>query len=182
MASDWREEQVTIAGLQCNCCTADRAPRCWCCTALGESGWLQFHEALAQHFHVYAPSHPGFGASERPDWMERVHDLAYFYRWFIDALTLAPLPIVGFSMGGWLAAEMVAMYPASISRMVLVGAAGIKPSVGEITDIFLITPEEVLQKQFYDPTQARSTSGCTAVNQRPNSARSRPGTARWRRC
>jgi hypothetical protein len=30
--------------------------------------------------------------------------------------------------------------------MVLVGAAGIKPSVGEITDIFLITPEEVLQK------------------------------------
>ena len=113
-----------------------------------------FTEALAQHFHVYAPSHPGFGASERPDWMERVHDLAYFYRWFIDALQLAPLPIVGFSMGGWLAAEMVAMYPASISRMVLVGAAGIKPSVGEITDIFLITPEEVLQ-QFYDPTQAR---------------------------
>ena len=86
--------------------------------------------------------------------MERVHDLAYFYRWLIDALQLAPLPILGFSMGGWLAAEMVAMYPASISRMVLVGAAGIKPSVGEITDIFLITPEEVLQKQFYDPTQA----------------------------
>jgi pimeloyl-ACP methyl ester carboxylesterase len=57
-------------------------------------------------------------------------------------------------MGGWLAAEMVAMYPASISRMVLVGAAGIKPSVGEITDIFLITPEEVLQQQFHDPTQA----------------------------
>jgi pimeloyl-ACP methyl ester carboxylesterase len=48
---------------------------------------------------------------------------------------------------------MVAMYPAAIRRLVLVGAAGMRPSVGEITEIFLITPEEVLQKQFYDPTQ-----------------------------
>jgi pimeloyl-ACP methyl ester carboxylesterase len=155
VASDWREEQVTIAGLQVQLLHGGQgAPLLVLHGAAGHPGWLQFHEALAQRFHVYAPSHPGFGASERPDWMERVHDLAYFYRWFIDALHLAPLSIIGFSMGGWLAAEMVAMYPASISRMVLVGAAGIKPSVGEITDIFLITPEEVLQKQFYAPAQA----------------------------
>ena len=30
------------------------------------------------------------------------------------------------------------MYPEAIRRMVLVGAAGLKPTVGEIADIFLI--------------------------------------------
>ena len=155
MASAWQEEQITIAGLKVQTLHGGQgAPLLVLHGAGGNPGWLQFHEALAQQFHVYAPSHPGFGTSDRPDWMERVHDLAYFYRWFVDELQLGPLPIIGFSMGGWLAAEMVAMSPASIRRIVLVGAAGMKPAVGEITDIFLLTPEEVLQKQFYDPTQA----------------------------
>ena len=59
------------------------------------------------------PLASGFGASERLTGWSVCTTLAYFYRWFIDELQLAPLPIVGFSMGGWLAAEMVvAMYPA----------------------------------------------------------------------
>lgn len=155
MASDWQKEMITIAGLKVQLLHGGQGtPLLVLHGVAGSPGWLQFHEALAAHFHVYAPSHPGFDASDRPDWMERVHDLAYFYRWFLEELSLAPMPIIGFSLGGWLAAEMAAMYPAYIRRMVLVGAAGIKPSVGEITDIFLITPQEMLQKQFYNPSQA----------------------------
>jgi pimeloyl-ACP methyl ester carboxylesterase len=114
---------------------------------------MPYHEALAEHFHVYAPSHPGFGASDRPDWIDRLPDLAYVYHWFLEAFKLSPLPVLGFSMGGWLAAEMAAMYPELIRRMVLVGAAGMKPSAGEITDIFLITSEAVAELRFYDKTQ-----------------------------
>lgn len=154
MASEWREEHITIADLKIQLLHGGQgAPLLVLHGANGNPGWLHFHEALAQHFHVYAPSHPGFGTSDRPDWMERVHDLAYFYRWFLEHLQLAPLSVVGFSLGGWLAAEMVAMYPAYVRSMVLVGAAGMKPAVGEITDIFLLTPQEVLQKIYYNPQQ-----------------------------
>lgn len=155
MASDWREEHITIAGLQVQVFHGGQGPPLLVLHgAAGNPGWLQAYDALAERFHVYAPSHPGFGTSDRPEWVERVHDLAYCYRWFMEALQLSTLSVIGFSMGGWLAAEMVAMYPAAVRRMVLVGAAGIKPSVGEIADIFLMTPQDVLQKQFYDPAQA----------------------------
>ncbi len=154
MAQSGQEERINIAGLNIQMWHGGHgAPLLVLHGAGGNPGWLPFHEALAAHFHVYAPSHPGFGASDRPDWMERVHDLAYFYRWLLEELHLAPLAVIGFSMGGWLAAEMAAMYPTLLRRIVLVGAAGMKPQQGEITDIFLITPEEVLRKQFYDPTQ-----------------------------
>lgn len=155
MASTWQEDMIPVAGLKVQVWHGGQGtPLLLLHGAGGHPGWLHIHEALAQHFHVYAPSHPGFGASERPDWMDRVHDLAYFYRWFLETLHLGALPVIGFSMGGWLAAEMAAMYPASIRRLVLVGAAGMKPTQGEIADIFLASPEQVLQWQFYDPKQA----------------------------
>lgn len=154
MAQSGQEESINIAGLNIQMWHGGQgAPLLVLHGAGGNPGWLPCYEALAAQFHVYAPSHPGFGTSDRPDWMDRVHDLAYFYQWFLEALHLAPVAVIGFSMGGWLAAEMAAMNPTLLRRMVLVGAAGMKPQQGEITDIFLITPEQVLQKQFYDPAQ-----------------------------
>ena len=154
MTNAWQEEMISVAGMNIQLFHGGQGlPLLVLHGAGGNPAWQPYHEALVAHFHVYAPSHPGFGTSDRPDWIERVHDLAYCYRWFIDALQLGPLPLLGFSMGGWLAAEMAAMYPALITRMVLVGAAGIKPRTGEIADIFLITPEEVAALRFYDTSQ-----------------------------
>ena len=60
---------------------------------------------------------------------------------------------MGFSMGGWLAAELAAMCPAYMKSLVLVDAAGIKPEVGEIAEILMVSQDVVKKLRFYDPTQ-----------------------------
>jgi len=120
----------------------------------GNRGWLQYLQALAQRFQIIVPDHPGFGLSDRPEWIASVPDLACFYLWALEDLGLSRLRVIGFSLGGWLVAEMAVMCPHLFERMVLVGAAGVKPTQGEIADIFLMSPQELLAKAFYDPKQA----------------------------
>jgi pimeloyl-ACP methyl ester carboxylesterase len=120
----------------------------------GNRGWLQYLQTLAQHFQVYVPDHPGFGKSDQPEWIASVPDLACFYLWALEDLGLSRVRVMGFSLGGWLAAEMAVMCPHLVERLVLVGAAGIKPTHGEITDIFLLSPAEMTAKMFYDSKQA----------------------------
>jgi pimeloyl-ACP methyl ester carboxylesterase len=121
--------------------------------AAGNPGWLPHHQALSRQFAVYAPSHPGYDHSSRPDWISTMSDMAHFYRQFIEEVGLAPVNLLGFSMGGWLAAEIAAMCPHVLKRLVLVDAAGIKPQVGAIAELFMVSPEQTLKLRFYDPTQ-----------------------------
>ena len=50
----------------------------------GSLGWRPYAQALADHFTVYLPSHPGFDGSERPTWLHSILDLVCFYTWFLD--------------------------------------------------------------------------------------------------
>jgi pimeloyl-ACP methyl ester carboxylesterase len=119
----------------------------------GSPGWLPYHQELSKQFTVYAPSHPGYNHSTRPDWINTINDLAHFYRQFIEARGLAPVHLMGFSMGGWLAAEMAAMYPPYLKSLILVDAAGIKPEVGEIAEILMVSQDVVRKLRFFDPAQ-----------------------------
>ena len=122
---------------------------------LGVPGWLQAYELLAEHFTVYVPSLPGFGQSARPDWIISVRDLAAWVTWFVRALRLPqPLNVLGCSMGGWLAAEIATCNAALFQKIVLVGAAGLKPEVGEVWDYFVHAPQEAFTQAFYDPESA----------------------------
>jgi pimeloyl-ACP methyl ester carboxylesterase len=38
----------------------------------GSLGWLQCHDMLAQHYEVSVPTHPGFGRSTRPSWLDTI--------------------------------------------------------------------------------------------------------------
>ena len=120
----------------------------------GSEGPLHYAQALAERFTVYLPSHPGFGASPRPPWLETIHDLAAFYNWFLETRDLYGCRTIGFSMGGWIAAEMLAAAGPVFSKLLLVGSVGIKPHDGEIADVFIITPQQVIDLLFHDPAQS----------------------------
>ena len=118
---------------------------------LGVPDWLQAHELLAQRYSVYVPSLPGFGSSSFPDWIMSVRDLSAWVSWFVRDYGLStPLNVIGFSLGGWIAAELATANSAIFSKMVLVGAAGIKPREGEIWDYFLHSAKEAFQQSFHD--------------------------------
>ena len=117
----------------------------------GNRGFTRWTEQVAEHFTVWAPTHPGFGASGDAEWMEGIDDLARFYLWFIDAAKLGRPHLLGQSIGGWAAAEMATMSPGAIDRLVLVDPVGLKPENGEILDVFYHSPAELRDVMVHDP-------------------------------
>jgi pimeloyl-ACP methyl ester carboxylesterase len=153
-AQDYTDRLIEVAGTRVQVLQGGSGPSLLVLHgAGGNPGWLPYHQALAQQFTVYAPSHPGYDRSSRPEWISSMSDMAHFYRQFIETLGLAPVYLMGFSMGGWLAAELVAMCPPYVRRLVLVDAAGIKPEVGEIAEILMVSQDVVEKLCFYDPAQ-----------------------------
>src|SRR3984893_10517613 len=79
-----------------------------------------FLERLARHWRVFAPRHPGFGGSGRPDGFRTIHDLAYLYLDMIEQHGLDDAVLVGSSFGGWIALEMCVGSMERVGRLVLV--------------------------------------------------------------
>jgi len=124
----------------------------------GASGgaWLPCLTSLAQDFDVIAPGHPGFGTSDTPDWLDTVHDLAYFYLDFIRQLDLRNVHLVGVSLGGWIAAELAVRDTSRLASLTLMDAAGLHvPGVKRI-DPFLCSDEQRIRDFFHDQAKAEA--------------------------
>jgi pimeloyl-ACP methyl ester carboxylesterase len=117
---------------------------------------LPFMEKLAVRFDVLVPEHPGYGLSDEPEWLENIHDAAYFYLDFLKQLKLKDVTLVGSSMGGWIAMEMAVRDTSRISSLVLVSPAGIRAPGVEPADIFLMPAEEVVRNLFFDQKLAEA--------------------------
>jgi len=148
----WTEEMVEAAGTQLQLIKGGTGePLLMLHDELGHPGWLRFHTALAQHYTLHVPYHPGYGKSDALDWVMNMRDLAGWYLDALEDLRLGQVPVVGLSLGGWLAAEMAAMCPHHFKKLVLVSAPGIKPPTGEIFDMFLVVARAYLAAGFADP-------------------------------
>ncbi len=114
----------------------------------GHEGWLTFHSALAEYAKVHAPSHPGYGQTPAPDWVNSVPHQAIFYHWYLQQAGLDGVDLVGIGLGGWIAAEMAVMDSSRLRHLVLVDAAGLRPEQGEIFDIFVTPWRQVIERGF----------------------------------
>src|SRR5690242_155274 len=105
---------------------------------LGYPGWLKWNSALAKNRTLLIPQHPGYGRTARAEWIMNIRDLSGFYARYLKQSNLAPIDVIGFSMGGWIAAEMAANNPTQFRKMVLVAPEGIRPPEGNILDFFQV--------------------------------------------
>jgi pimeloyl-ACP methyl ester carboxylesterase len=125
----------------------------------GASGFAAdqpFVPLLSKNRRLIAPSHPGFGGSSLPDWLDSVDDIAHLYLELLDKLGLRDVDLVGCSIGGWIAAEIATRVPERIRRLVMVGPVGIKvgpPDKLDIPDIFAMPQADVQKLIYHDPAR-----------------------------
>lgn len=130
------------------------APLLFLHAAGGAGQWLEFHELLARRFEVFAPDHPGFGGSDDLADVEAMDDLVFHYLDVIERLGLDRPHVVGASFGGWLAAELAVAAPHVIGSLTLLSPAGLRLPEHPVTDLFFLTPPQLVTTLFHDPTRA----------------------------
>src|SRR5436305_13851360 len=87
--------------------------------------WLPFHAQLAARCQLYAPDLLGFGASDRPEWLDTVQDHAVHLLDLLDALDLERVHVAGLSLGGWIAAELAVWASHRLKSLTLIDDAGL---------------------------------------------------------
>jgi pimeloyl-ACP methyl ester carboxylesterase len=113
---------------------------------------------LARDHELIIPSPPGFGRSERPDWIESPDDISYIYLDLLERLNIEKLPAIGFSFGGWLALEMATKDDGLFSKLVLVDPYGVKiggPMDRDIEDVWNIHPDKVAALKWFDADKGK---------------------------
>jgi pimeloyl-ACP methyl ester carboxylesterase len=117
-----------------------------------------FVDELVREHELLIPAPPGFGTSDRPDWISNVDDIAYVYLDLVEKLGVGKVPVLGFSLGGWIAAEIATKDDSFISKLALVAPYGIKvggPTDRDIADIWSLHPAEVLSRKWHDAEKGK---------------------------
>ena len=115
-----------------------------------------FLDQLAARYHVFAPELPGYGESTGEELLEDMLDFTLHGWDVVAALGLTRPHLVGHSMGGMVAAEMAAIAPHDLDRLVLVAAAGLWIEAHPIPDIFALLPGQLVELLFQDPVRGQA--------------------------
>ena len=119
-------------------------------SAGGEGEGLGLFNLLADRYDFYAPMFPGFGESDGIEQIDDMEDAVFHLLDLFDRLGLASPPVVGLSLGGWMAAELATRYPERVSRLILINPAGLYIQGAEIGDLFSRSPAEMCEDMFHD--------------------------------
>ena len=126
----------------------------------GAASWAGAQEALSAGHTVLLPTHPGFDGTTRPDWLDRISDLAQAYLELIDTQGWGQVHLVGHELGGWLAAEMAVRQPSAVASLSLISSQGLPVAPDAVgLDTFLLTDEQRWLDSIHDPALARDLAG-----------------------
>lgn len=141
-----------------------------------------FIDALARHGEVFAPSHPGFGASERPAGLSSIDEIAYVYLELLRTLDLRDVLLVGSSLGGWIALAMAIKADDRITKLALLDPIGVKFGPREATDVadmYSIPEAKFVELAYHDGAFARRDVDAMSDQDLVVLARNRESTARF---
>ena len=150
---------VTIAGIALEVTERGHgAPILYLHGGAGIGGDMTFIDLLAKQYRVVAPSHPGYGRSSLPDWLDSVDDIAHVHLELMEKLGLDKVDLIGMSIGGWIAAEIATKIPERLKHLVLIGPVGVKTGPVDkldLPDIFALPQDKLQRLLYHDPEKMR---------------------------
>lgn len=115
-------------------------------------GWPPILERLARRYTVLAPFHPGVQGSRGVESLDDLLDLLLAYDELLTALGVARAHVVGHFFGGMVAAELAALFPARVDRLVLASPLGLWRDDAPVADVVILPQNELASVLWSDPT------------------------------
>jgi pimeloyl-ACP methyl ester carboxylesterase len=149
------DETIDVRGVRTHLLRGgDGPPLLYLHGAAPSAVWLPVHERLAERFTLFAPDHPGFGLSDRPEWLTGIDDVVLHYADLLATLGLERPILVGHSLGGWIAAAFAVFFSDRIRSLILANAGGLSVGGELIPDLFAMGRERLAATLFHRPEDA----------------------------
>lgn len=141
--ADFQREVHTVNGVRTVVLTAGRGEPLVFLHGAGTFHGFEFAKPWAEKFRVVIPFHPGFGESADDPSMTDLHDYVLHYLDLFDTMGLDKVRMVGFSLGGYLAAKFASEHAHRLHRLVLVGPAGLRDEKHPTVDVLALPGEQI---------------------------------------
>ena len=116
--------------------------------------WYRQIPELSKHYRLLVFDNRGAGRSDKPEMEYSIRLFAQDTAALMDQLSIEQAPVLGYSMGGYIAQELAINYPEKVRSLILAATgAGGESAVKmdperqkEFEDVVGLTPEQVLEK------------------------------------
>lgn len=140
---DFQREVHTVNGVKTTLLTAGRGDPLVYLHGAGTFHGFEFAKLWAEKFRVLVPFHPGFGESGDDPAMTELYDYVMHYVELLELLGLEKVNLVGFSLGGYIAAKFAIGHGHRVRKLVLVGPAGLRDDRYPAADVLAVPGEQL---------------------------------------
>jgi pimeloyl-ACP methyl ester carboxylesterase len=141
--TEFKRETHTVNGVKIVLLTAGSGEPLMFLHGAGTFHGFEFAKPWADKFRVILPFHPGFGESGDGPAMNDIHDYVMHYVELLDLLGLDKVNLVGFSLGGYIAAKFAMEHGHRVRKLVLVGPAGLRDDKHPTADVLGLPGEQL---------------------------------------